>query len=1355
MKNETQPIPFRNRLSKLIAAISLTAFAAAPAAFAASQTWTNAPVSGSWTNVLNWVAKAVPGNINQTANNTGSGDVATFNSPIPLSGIGGASQPITPDDATNAGRSRGVSGITFDNTNCGAYVIASPTPPVLNSNGVLWVSHNGTIQMTAPVTNSQTILEPLNVFLPSSTDGRYTLMNNSTNPNAALIVSSLSWAGTSSRSVNFVLDGTNTANNVVTNLSNSTSTGAGGITKQGPGTWIIAGSGTFVAAKTINVYGGTLAVRAVDAFGLATTATVSNSVLRLDGVTLNQAALQLKTGGNIRANGSATVNGVTVGNTAAINATLSAASAADILTVGNGANKLTGGAADTILHSSGPGTVLLAFDSNYVGKWAIDSGTNQLGAGATLALGAGASTTIAAGATLDLTPLGPVTYNLSTTALGGSGTGTGASTAAKIVADAGATIDLATGTKGISLTFTPTTFSGDTTHPALYVAQGTLSLGGNAFSINNASGTALGVGTYTLISQAGGSIADGGGYSVTGVTGSGLTAGNVASIVVSGGSVNLVVSPYVAKNLVWTGGAANANWNIATDANWLNGVSPIIFNNSDNVTFNSVGLTNPTVTLVSTLAPSSVIVDAASTYTFAGSGQIAGGSSLIKKNTGTLVLNTVNTYGGGTVVSNGTIQLGANNAVSSTGSGDVSLVTPGTLDLNGFTDAINGLNGNGTVDVANGGSSTLTIGANNNGGSFSGKIQNTSGTIGIVKNGTGVQILGGSNSYSGTTVINVGTLRVTDRNALGGGNSAVTVSGGTLDLSTNVVAASIAGAAGIANNSTTTTNQLNVLGASTWAGTIADGSGGGGVSVLVSSGTLRLNAANSFSGGSIVANGAGLQIGNTGTAGAGGIIASNNSVVGMANNNNPSSGMGNTVTIVDNASLLFTGGGNQANNFFGQFIGSSTATNVLTNAFTIGSTMTFGGFNGRVIVAPSANVRIGAGSVITTGGNNAMFDFQGGNIFCRDGSTVYLGAVSGGSPNSGIGRPSVGGASTWIIGGTGQDMVFSGYINNNGTTTTNISIVKSGAGTLVLNGVNIVTNTDSANYTNYLYTDIVVPMGPTVISNGVLKLVAPITFSNTPSIRLAGAGAVLDARQMGVISETTEPFSGQPTDTLIVNGTLPLFGTQTLSGIGTIWGKLSADVGATIAPGNPTGTLTITNNVTLNTVTMNVTLNRTNTPNCGQLAAAGASTITVNGGTLTIAAAGNDLVTGDVFHIFNKASLGNFAVTNLPASNALNTISYVWTNKLAIDGTLVLVQGASAVNTTPGVITNSVSGNTLTLSWSADRIGWRLQSQTNTLSTGLNPSGTWFDVAGSTTVNTLNFTLNPNNGTVFYRMVYP
>jgi hypothetical protein len=77
----------------------------------------------------------------------------------------------------------------------------------------------------------------------------------------------------------------------------------------------------------------------------------------------------------------------------------------------------------------------------------------------------------------------------------------------------------------------------------------------------------------------------------------------------------------------------------------------------------------------------------------------------------------------------------------------------------------------------------------------------------------------------------------------------------------------------------------------------------------------------------------------------------------------------------------------------------------------------------------------------------------------------------------------------------------------------------------------------------------------------------------------------------------------------------------------------------------------------------------------------------------------------------------------------------------------------SSVNTTPTNIVSVVSGSQLTLSWPADHTGWKLQSQTNNLNTGI--SGTWFDVAGSTSTNEMTFTIDPANPTVFYRMTYP
>jgi len=46
-----------------------------------------------------------------------------------------------------------------------------------------------------------------------------------------------------------------------------------------------------------------------------------------------------------------------------------------------------------------------------------------------------------------------------------------------------------------------------------------------------------------------------------------------------------------------------------------------------------------------------------------------------------------------------------------------------------------------------------------------------------------------------------------------------------------------------------------------------------------------------------------------------------------------------------------------------------------------------------------------------------------------------------------------------------------------------------------------------------------------------------------------------------------------------------------------------------------------------------------------------------------------------------------------------------------------------------------------------------LQAQTNPVTVGLKSN--WFDVPGSTTVSNITVTINPANGSVFYRMVYP
>jgi autotransporter-associated beta strand protein len=757
------------------------------------------------------------------------------------------------------------------------------------------------------------------------------------------------------------------------------------------------------------------------------------------------------------------------------------------------------------------------------------------------------------------------------------------------------------------------------------------------------------------------------------------------------------------------------------------------------------------VTLSGTLAPGSVTVDtAAGNYTLNG-GQIAGGASLLKKSANTLLLNEANTYGGGTVVSNGVLKVGINNAVSATGAGDVQVVSPATLDLNGLNNTVNGLNGSGTVDITSGGASILTLGENGNSGIFTGTIKNTSGTLAVTKDGTGTETLSGSNPYSGATIINSGSLRASSAGAIGAGGSAVTVNvGSTLDVAANNVAvASIAGVGTIANNTSTATNTLIVNGTSSFGGTITDGSAGGGVAVLVNTGgSLTYTTGNSYSGGSIVAAGASLILGNTGSAGAGGIIASNNTRVGFNNANNPSATAGNNLTTVDGATVLVTGGGNQANNLAFQFFGGATSTNVLTNACSIGGANSFANFNGTVIVGPSTSARF---FNALGGGDNATFDFQGGNFFSRDANTIRLGALQGGLLGGGIGNPSVSYPATYIIGGKGLSTTFSGNFNGSN------NLVKIGAGSLTFDNSISTTNTDNATYTNILYTSgTVTYLNNTTISNGTLAFIVPNNLNNSPNITLAGSAAVLNASKMGYITNYTDG-GGNAASALVTNGILELLATtpngtpQVLGGFGSITGQLLADSGSTVSPGLPTGTLAVSGTAEIaGAVIMN--LSATNTPNCSKLTA---SAFTIDGtATLVVTNVGPGLFTGTTFSLFNHGV--SFASVTLPATDPTGLTNYVWTTNLTTTGSITLTSGGlNPVATNPTNITSSVSGNVLTLSWPSDHTGWRLQVQTNALGGGLNPSGTWYDVTGSTTVNTINQNIDPANGTVFYRMVYP
>ncbi|WP_371094514.1 autotransporter outer membrane beta-barrel domain-containing protein [Sinorhizobium sp. CB9] len=129
------------------------------------------------------------------------------------------------------------------------------------------------------------------------------------------------------------------------------------------------------------------------------------------------------------------------------------------------------------------------------------------------------------------------------------------------------------------------------------------------------------------------------------------------------------------------------------------------------------------------------------------SGQIAGNGALIKTGTGTLTLTGTNIYSGGTIINQGTLQLGNG---GTTGSILGNVADEGTLLFN----RSNTLNFDGVI----------------------------SGSGAVFQIGEGTTVLTGANTYSGPTIVSAGTLQAGADNTFSRNSPHVVESDGTLDL---------------------------------------------------------------------------------------------------------------------------------------------------------------------------------------------------------------------------------------------------------------------------------------------------------------------------------------------------------------------------------------------------------------------------------------------------------------------------------------------------------------------------------------------------------------------------------------------
>lgn len=288
-------------------------------------------------------------------------------------------------------------------------------------------------------------------------------------------------------------------------------------------------------------------------------------------------------------------------------------------------------------------------------------------------------------------------------------------------------------------------------------------------------------------------------------------------------------------SLSWLAAPADYNWN-STSINWLDTdhATNAAFTIGDNVTFDDNGGNASPVSLIGTLAPTSVTFNNSSVaYTvISGDGRISGGTGLTKSNNGTVALLTpTNDYAGITTLNGGVLSVtNISNGGSPSPIGAASS-DPANLVLNGGTLQYTGASAStdrGATLGANGGTVEVTTGANSL--TVGGVIAGTSGG-GLKKAGPGTLVLTGANTYDGVTVVSAGTLRLSGNGTFGAGN--VTNNSALLFSGSRTVANAIAGTGSLTNDATGT---LTLSGVSSYSGqTVINGPLNGGLVVANSS----------------------------------------------------------------------------------------------------------------------------------------------------------------------------------------------------------------------------------------------------------------------------------------------------------------------------------------------------------------------------------------------------------------------------------------------------------------------------------------------------------------------------------------
>jgi fibronectin-binding autotransporter adhesin len=567
------------------------------------------------------------------------------------------------------------------------------------------------------------------------------------------------------------------------------------------------------------------------------------------------------------------------------------------------------------------------------------------------------------------------------------------------------------------------------------------------------------------------------------------------------------------------------------------------------------------------------------------SGQITGTGNITKTGTGNVTLSsTSNNYGATTIgtangANAGTLALGASSVLS----GNALTIFGGNLSMGAFNDTVTTLTlggGAGASTATINGTGTLTLGGgvtynatNNPGGATIGAnlalggnrtftIDSSSGSsgadlsisgvvsgtgFGITKTGAGTMVVSGTNTYTGTNIINGGTVQIsTDRNlgAVPGVVTAnsITLGGGTLQTTANATLSSNRGttltAATDSNIIASTGTTLTYGGIITGAGNIHFGA------ATTGTGTVALSGTSNFTG--------------TSTITAGAVNATNNNSLSTTN-----------VTVSSGSTLQLQGNGLS--------LGSGSSTVTISGAGT-GA----GGNNGALINVGGAttrlnnNVALAADATISSGATSGATLIVGGTppaytpgVSAPDTNTLALGTNN---------LTFVGAASTTTqvdtdITGTGNITV-----NTSGTVHYNANKNTYTGTTAVTNGTLLVDTADNDFAPHSTSTSFWGVNGPLVIGDGT-------GAANSAMVQLGATGSP------GVTNDalnSTAALTINSDGYLNLNGNAQNFGQLTMSG-----GKIDSGTGGTAYLDFANTAVTINPTSTSGTATINGTLSLT------------------------------------------------------------------------------------------------------------------------------------------------------------------